>query len=84
MLLTQINRATSPDYTVTLLAPAGSPYAKLTKDYVRMGLAPLMRLVVGFLLAFFLDSLDHSLRTSSDVEQHLGVPVLAALPDSKD
>ena len=83
-LLTRINRATSPDYTVTILAPASSPYAKKTRDYVRMALAPLMSLVVGFLLAFFLDSLDHSLRTSSEVEQHLGVPVLASLPDSKD
>ncbi len=83
-LLTQINQATSPDYTVTLLSPAGSPYAKKTKDYVRMALAPLMSLVVGFLLAFFLDSLDHSLRTSTEVEQHLGLPVLASLPDSKD
>jgi len=27
-----------------------------------MGLAPFMSLIVGLLLAFFLDSLDHSLR----------------------
>ena len=83
-LLTQINQATSPDYTVTVLSPAGSPYPKKTKDYVRMALAPLMSLVVGFLLAFFLDGMDHSLRTSSEVEQHLGLPVLASLPDSRD
>jgi len=82
-LLTQVNQATSPDYTVTLLSPASAPSPKKTKDYVRMALAPLMSLVVGLLLAFFLDSLDHSLRSPVDVEEHLGLPVLAALPESR-
>ncbi len=82
-LLSQVNQATSPDYTVTLLAPASAPYAKKTNDYVRMALAPLMSLVVGLLLAFFLDSLDHSLRSPVEVEEHLGLPVLAALPESR-
>jgi capsular polysaccharide biosynthesis protein len=42
-----------------------------------------MSLVVGLLLAFFLDSLDHSLRSPIEVEEHLGLPVLAALPESR-
>lgn len=83
-IATQVTLATSPKYTVTVLVPASPPYAMKTRDYVRMALAPLMSLVVGFLLAFFLDSLDHSLRTSADVEEHLGLPVLAALPESRD
>ncbi len=83
-LLNQVNQATTPEYTVTLLSPASAPQAKKTKDYVRMGLAPLMSLVVGLLLAFFLDSLDHSLRGPSDVEEYLNLPVLAALPESRD
>ncbi len=83
-LLSQVNTATTPDYTVTLLSPASPPYAKKTKDYVRMALAPLMSLVVGLLLAFFLDSLDHSVRSSLEVEEHLGLPVLASLPESRN
>ncbi len=83
-LLTQVNEATAPDFTVTILSPAGPPVAKKTRDYVRMALAPLMSLVVGLLLAFFLDSLDHSLRGPADVEEHLGLPVLAALPESDE
>ncbi len=83
-LLTQVNEATTPDYTVTILSPAGAPVPKNTRDYVRMALAPLMSVVVGLLLAFFLDSLDHSLRGPADVEEHLGLPVLAALPESNE
>lgn len=79
----KINMAAAPEAAVTILAPAGPPFAKNTKDYVRMALAPLMSLVVGFLVAFFLDSLDHTLRTAGDVEEHLGLPVLASLPESK-
>lgn len=78
----RVNQATSPNVTVTLLSPASSPYAKNTRDYVRLALAPLMSLVVGLLLAFFLDSLDRTLRSPGEVEEHLGLPVLAALPDS--
>ncbi len=83
-LLTQVNEATAPDYTVTILSPADAPVAKNTRDYVRMALAPLMSVVVGLLLAFFLDSLDHSLRGPTDVEEHLGLPVLASLPESNE
>ena len=82
-LTTIVNLATSPDYTVTMISPASAPSPMRTKDYVRMGLAPLMSLVVGLLLAFFLDSLDHSLRSPHDVEEHLGLPVLASLPESR-
>ena len=79
----RINVATSPSVTVTLLSPSGSPVALKTRDYVRMALAPLMSLVVGFVVAFFMDSLDHTLRGSNDVEDYLGLPVLAALPDTR-
>ncbi len=78
---TNIN--TSPDYTVTTISPSGAPYPLRTRDYVRMALAPIMSLVVGLLLAFFVDSLDHSLRTPRDAEDYLGVPVLASLPETR-
>ena len=79
----RVNKATAPNVTVTLLSPAGPPYAKKTKDYVRMVLAPLMSLGVGLVLAFFLDGLDHSLRTSAEVEDKLGLPVLATVPERR-
>lgn len=79
----QVNQATSQEYTLTMLSPASAPYAKNTRDYVRMALAPIMSLVVGLLLAFFVDSLDHSLRTRQEVEEQLGLPVLASLPETR-
>lgn len=79
----RISQATSPDLTVTLFSPASRPKALRTTDYVRLALAPILSLVVGLMLAFFLDSLDHSLKSSSDIEEFLGIPVLAALPETK-
>lgn len=79
----RIQQATSPDWTVTLYATAGRPKALRTTDYVRLALAPLLSLVVGLMLAFFLDSLDHSLKTAGDVEEYLGIPVLASLPETR-
>ena len=79
----RINRATSHHVTVTLLSEAGPPYPKKTRDLVRLGLAPLMSLVVGLLLAFFLDSVDNTFRTQEEILEHLELPVLAALPESR-
>jgi uncharacterized protein involved in exopolysaccharide biosynthesis len=79
----RISDATSPIWTVTILSKAGRPMALRTTDYVRLALAPILSLVVGLMLAFFLDSLDHSLKTATDVEEFLGVPVLATLPEAK-
>jgi uncharacterized protein involved in exopolysaccharide biosynthesis len=80
----RIQQATSPDWTVTLYSPASRPKALRTTDYVRLALAPLLSLVVGLMLAFFLDSLDHSLKTAGDVEEYLGIPVLASLPETRN
>ncbi len=79
----RIAQATSPDFTVTLFSPAGRPIALRTTDYVRLALAPILSLIVGLMLAFFLDSLDHSLKSATDIEEFLGIPVLASLPESK-
>jgi uncharacterized protein involved in exopolysaccharide biosynthesis len=80
---TKITRATSPDWRVTLLMPASRAVARNTKDYVRMALAPVFSIVVGLGLVFFLESLDHSIKTPGDVEEALGVPVLASLWEMK-
>jgi uncharacterized protein involved in exopolysaccharide biosynthesis len=79
----RISQATSPDWTVTLFAPSSRPKALKTTDYVRLALAPILSLVVGLMLAFFLDSLDHSIKSATDVEEHLGIPVLASLPETR-
>jgi len=52
---------------------------------------PLLRLAVGFILALLValatgliaDSWDPSFRTPSEVEDALGIPVLAAIPRRK-
>jgi uncharacterized protein involved in exopolysaccharide biosynthesis len=79
----RIAQATSPDWTVTLFARPSAPKALKTTDYVRLALAPILSLVVGLMLAFFLDSLDHSIKTATDVEEYLGIPVLASLPETR-
>ena len=42
-----------------------------------------MGLIGGFGLAFVMEYLDHSLRTSEDVEHYLNLPVLACIPETK-
>jgi hypothetical protein len=37
--------------------------------------------LAGIGLAFYLENLDHSMKTREDVEQHLEIPVLASFPD---
>jgi uncharacterized protein involved in exopolysaccharide biosynthesis len=43
----------------------------------------LIGIIGGFGLAFVLEYMDHSLRTSEDVEHYLNLPVLASVPDIK-
>ncbi len=79
-LQAQINKAsTSPYFEVTKLTSASSPIAKNTKDYVRLALAPILSLAAGLGLAFFAESLDHSVATAADVEERLGLPLLGSV-----
>jgi uncharacterized protein involved in exopolysaccharide biosynthesis len=80
----KISKATSPDWTVDLLTPAGKPYAKNQRDYVRLALAPIFSLIVGLGLAFFLDGIDSTLRSPREAEEALELPVLASLTDQKE
>jgi uncharacterized protein involved in exopolysaccharide biosynthesis len=79
----RVNTATEPSWTVLLLSPAGRPYAKNTKDYVRIALAPVFSLIVGLGLAFFVDSMDSSVKTPREAETMLDLPVLATLRDQR-
>jgi uncharacterized protein involved in exopolysaccharide biosynthesis len=80
---TKLSQATSPAWRVTLITPASRPFARKTKDYVRMALAPIFSVVVGLGLIFFVESLDHSIKSSNDAEEALGLPVLATLWEMK-
>lgn len=61
------------------------PYAKEGMNFAeRTGiifLAALIGLVLGVAIAFGLEFFNNTIRTQQDVEQYLGLPVLAAIPD---
>lgn len=77
-------QATGSKQTVYILSPASAPYPKNTKDYVRMALAPIFSLIVGLGLAFFVDSLDTTVKNPRDAEAAFDVPVLATLSEQKN
>jgi uncharacterized protein involved in exopolysaccharide biosynthesis len=79
----KVTQATSLKQTVFILAPASAPYRKNTRDYVRIALAPIFSLVVGLGLAFFMDSLDTTVRNQRDVESSFDLPVLATLNEQR-
>jgi uncharacterized protein involved in exopolysaccharide biosynthesis len=73
----------SRDYTLTFLSEAGSPVASNPRDPVRLALVPLFSLLVGVSLAFFVETMDHSLKSREDVERHVELPVLTSIPKRK-
>ena len=76
-----VSRESSPEWTVMLLSPPSEPTALRTRDYVRLSLGPLLGLLVGIGLAFLFDSLDHSIKSKTDAENFLKLPVLASIPE---
>jgi len=44
----------------------------------------LLGIVLGLGLTWFRESLDQSFRTVSEVEDYLGIPVLATIPNLKE
>jgi uncharacterized protein involved in exopolysaccharide biosynthesis len=79
----RIAQATTSNLTVLLLAAAGKATMVNARDYVRLALAPIFSLLVGLGLAFFVDSLDTTVRTPGEAEQALQLPVLATLADRR-
>jgi uncharacterized protein involved in exopolysaccharide biosynthesis len=71
-------------WDVTILSHASPPYSRKTSDYVRLALGPLLSIVVGLGLAFFLESLDHSVKNMSEAEEYLELPVLATISEVRD
>jgi capsular polysaccharide biosynthesis protein len=79
----RITENTTSGITVLVLEPAGPATPMNARDYVRLALAPAFSLVVGIGLAFFVDGLDTRVRTASDAETVLELPVLASLTDRR-
>jgi succinoglycan biosynthesis transport protein ExoP len=79
----RVTQNTSPTLSVVLLSPAGPASSKTSRDYVRLALAPVFSVVIGIGLAFFIDGLDVTLRTSGQAEEAIELPVLATLNDRR-
>lgn len=79
----RVTQHTTPTLSIVLMSPAGRATSKTTHDYVRLALAPMFSLVVGIGLAFFLDGLDLTVRTASQAEEALELPVLATLNERR-
>ena len=78
----EIAAAGTPERDISVLARAGSPYSKKTRDYVRLALGPLLSIIVGLGIAFFLESMDHSVKSRGEAEEYLNVSVLATISDT--
>jgi uncharacterized protein involved in exopolysaccharide biosynthesis len=79
----RVTQHTSPTVNVVLLSPAGRAVSKTSRDYIRFALAPAFSIVVGIGLAFFVDGLDLTVRTSGHAEEALDLPVLATLNERR-
>ncbi len=75
--------ASNPEWTVTILSSATPARKRRTRDYVRLALGPLFSVMGALGFAFFIDSLDHSLKNIAEAEEVLGMHVLASFPDAK-
>jgi uncharacterized protein involved in exopolysaccharide biosynthesis len=78
----EIARAGYPEWDVSILSGAGHPYKKKTRDFVRLALGPILSIIIGLGLAFFMESMDHSVKSRAEAEEYLDAPVLATISDS--
>jgi uncharacterized protein involved in exopolysaccharide biosynthesis len=78
----EILAAARPEDDVSILSRASRPYSKKTRDYVRLALGPMLSIIVGLGIAFFLESMDHSVKTRAEAEEYLNVTVLATVADT--
>jgi capsular polysaccharide biosynthesis protein len=48
---------------------------------VRLALGPILSVIIGLGLAFFLESMDHSVKSRAEAEEYLDAPVLATISE---
>ncbi len=75
----QITLAAASPY-IDILDPAVGASPIRSRGRVNVFLGALLGLILGIGAAFFLEYLDRTVRTSSDVESLLGIPVLGVIP----
>jgi uncharacterized protein involved in exopolysaccharide biosynthesis len=80
----EIALASTPEWEITILTPAGKAFPQKTKDYIRIALGPFFSFIIALGLAFFFESLDHTLRNVAEVEEYLKVPVLATISEMRE
>jgi uncharacterized protein involved in exopolysaccharide biosynthesis len=81
--LARVTQNTMSRAVVLLLQSAGPAKPTVTRDYVRLALAPGFSLVVGLGLAFFIDSLDITVHTARQAEDAIELPVLATMTERR-
>jgi len=79
----EIAMASTPQWEITILSQAGMAYPKKAKDYIRIALGPFFSFIIALGIAFFFESLDHSLKNAAEVEEYLNLPVLGTISDLK-
>ncbi|MBI5395346.1 MAG: polysaccharide biosynthesis tyrosine autokinase [Verrucomicrobia bacterium] len=72
-----------PRTAVEIVDQARAPTAPVKPNIpLYLGLAAIAGLVMGIMLAFFIEYLDTSVKTIDDVERYLGLPVLGVIPQN--
>ena len=79
----EIAMASHREWEITVLTPASKAWPQRTQDYVRIALGPFLSLIVALGIAFFFESLDHSVKNQAEVEQYLKSKVLATFAEVK-
>lgn len=64
----------------TVLDPEAEPEKGGSRGATMLAAGPLLGLLIAFCFSLLAESMDHSLRTPTEVEKYLGKPVLAVLP----
>lgn len=63
---------------IDIAQPSTSPINPRPK--LNMAIAGVLGIMLGVFIAFLIEFLDNSIRTPEDVEKHLGLPVMGAIP----
>lgn len=75
----RLERVGSHDWNVLVLQAASDAVLIRLNDAIRLAVIPAIGLIVALAMAFVIDGMDHSLKDATEVERHLGLPVLGSL-----